>query len=119
MSFIHRPEDQTIILILHVPFVEAEQLLPLYEFFSANISVVPDVGQADLIAIGDTETFQTLTSSDLASCRRLGQTFFLRGPFCSQNKPRPRLSQVTFPRHCYTNQGQLQVQDIRHTGKDF
>jgi len=87
VSFIHRPEQQTIILILHVPFVDAQQLLPLYEFvslpihfnFSANISVVPDVGQADLIAIGDTETFQTLSSSDLAGCRRLGQTFFCTG----------------------------------------
>ncbi len=87
VSFIHRPEDQTIILILHVPFVEAEQLLPLNEFvslpihfnFSANISVMPDVGRADLIAIGDTETFQTLSSSDLVGCRRLGQTFFCEG----------------------------------------
>ncbi len=48
VSFIHRPEEQTIILILHVPFVEADQLLTLYEFvslpihfnFSANISKV-------------------------------------------------------------------------------
>ena len=40
---------------------------------------MPDVGQADLIAIGDTETFQTLSSSDLAGCRRLGQTFFCEG----------------------------------------
>jgi hypothetical protein len=87
VSFIHRPEEQTIILILHVSFVEAQKLLPLYEFvslpihfnFSANISVVPDVGRADLIAIGDTETFQTLSSSDLAGCRRLGQTFFCSG----------------------------------------
>ncbi len=87
VSFIHGPEDYTIILVLHVPFVEAEHLLPLYEFvslpihfnFSANISVVPDVGRADLIAIGDTKTFQTLSSSDLAGCRRLGQTFFCSG----------------------------------------
>ena len=51
VSFIHRPEEQTIILILHVPFVEADHLLTLYEFvslpihfnFSANISVVPEV----------------------------------------------------------------------------
>jgi hypothetical protein len=87
VSFIHQPEDYTIILILHVPFVEAEHLLPLYEFvslpihfnFSANISVVPDVGRADLIAIRDTETFQTLSSSDLAGCQRLGQKFFCEG----------------------------------------
>ncbi len=28
-SFIHCPEEQTVIFILHVPFVEAENLLPL------------------------------------------------------------------------------------------
>jgi len=86
-SFIHRPEEQTVILILHVPFVEAENLLPLYEFislpiyfnFSSNVSVIPDVGKSDLIAIGNTEAFQTLSTSDLANCKRLGQTFFCEG----------------------------------------
>ena len=86
-SFIHRPEESTVILILHVPFVEAENLLPLYEFislpiyfnFSSNVSVVPDVGKQDLIAIGNTEAFQTLSSSDLANCKRLGKTFFCEG----------------------------------------
>ena len=87
VSFIHRPEEQNIILILHVPFVEADQLLTLYEFvslpihfnFSSNISVVPEVGRNDLIAIGDTNSFQTLSSSDLAACKRLGRTFFCEG----------------------------------------
>jgi len=86
-SFIHRPEESTVILILHVPFVEAENLLPLYEFislpiyfnFSSNVSVVPDVGKQDLIAIGNTEAFQTLSSSDLANCKRMGKTFFCEG----------------------------------------
>jgi hypothetical protein len=95
VSLIHRPEEQNIILILHVPFVEAEQLLPLYEFvslpihfnFSANISVVPDVGRTDLIAIGDTETFKTLSSSNLAGCRRLGQTFFCEGSSVLKTNP--------------------------------
>ena len=49
--------------------------LPIHFHFSANISVGPDVGRANLIAIGDTETFKTLSSSDLAGFRRLGQTF--------------------------------------------
>ena len=86
-SFIHRPEEATIILILHVPFVETENLLPLYEFislpiyfnFSSNVSVIPDVGKQDLIAIGNTEAFQTLSSSDLANCKRMGKTFFCEG----------------------------------------
>jgi hypothetical protein len=49
-----------VILILHVVFVEAENLLPLYEFISlpiyfnflSNVSAIPDVGKSDLIAIG-------------------------------------------------------------------
>jgi hypothetical protein len=64
-SFIHLPEEQTVILILHVPFVETENLLPLYEFislpiyfnFSSNVSVIPDIGKSDLIAIGNTKAF--------------------------------------------------------------
>jgi hypothetical protein len=87
VSFIHRPEDKTVILILHVPFVETENLLPLFEFislpiyfnFTANVSVIPDVGKADLIAIGNTEAFQTLSTSDLANCKHLGNTFFCDG----------------------------------------
>jgi hypothetical protein len=86
-SFIHRPEEHTVILILHVPYVETENLLPLYEFislpiyfnFSSNVSVIPDIGKQDLIAIGNTEAFQTLSSSDLANCKRLGKTFFCEG----------------------------------------
>jgi len=46
-----------------------------FPFFSANISIGPDVGRANLIAIGDTETCKSLSSSDLAGCRRLDQTF--------------------------------------------
>jgi len=84
VSFIYRFEEQTVIIILHVLFVKTEHLLPLYKFvslpihfnFSANISVTYDISQADLIAIGDTEIFQTLLSSDLASCKHPGSTFF-------------------------------------------
>jgi hypothetical protein len=86
-SFIHQPEEQTVILILHIPFVEAENFLPLYKFislpiyfnFSSNVSVIPDVRKTDLIAIGNTYAFQTHSTSDLANCKRLGQTFFCEG----------------------------------------
>ncbi len=44
--------------------------------FSSNISVIPDVGKSDLITFGNTEAFQTLSTSDLANCKRLGKTFF-------------------------------------------
>jgi hypothetical protein len=67
--------------------METENLLPLYEFislpiyfnFSSNVSVTPDVGKQDLIAIDNTEAFQTLSSSDLANCKHLGKTFFCEG----------------------------------------
>ncbi len=76
-----------VILILHIRFVKTENLLPLYEFislpiyfnFSSNVSVIQDVGKSDLIAIGNTEAFQTLSTSDLANCKCLGQTFFCKG----------------------------------------
>ncbi len=56
VSFIHRPKEQTVILLLHVPFVETENLLPLFEFislpiyfnFSSNVSVIPDVKRISL-----------------------------------------------------------------------
>jgi hypothetical protein len=71
-------------LILHLPLAEVENLLPLCEFislpiyfnFSSNVSVIPNVGKSDLIAIGDTEAFQILSTLDLANCKHLGQTFF-------------------------------------------
>ncbi len=86
VSFIHHLEEQTVILILHVPFVEAKNLLSLYKFvslsvhfnFSENISVIPEVGWADLITIGDTNSFQTLSSLDLTNCKQLGLTFSAR-----------------------------------------
>jgi hypothetical protein len=78
-SFIHCQEEHTVILILHVPYVETENLLPLYFNFSSNVSIIPDIGKQDLIAIGNTEAFQTLSSSDLANCKHLGKTFFCDG----------------------------------------
>jgi hypothetical protein len=80
-------EEHTVILILHVLYVETENLLPLYEFisvpiyfnFSSNVSVIPDVGKQDLITFSNTEAFQTLSSSDLANCKCLGKTFFCEG----------------------------------------
>ncbi len=44
--------------------------LPIYFNFSLNVSAIPDVGKTDLIAIGNTEAFQSLSTSDLANCKR-------------------------------------------------
>ncbi len=37
VSFIHRQEKETVIIILHVPFIKADNLLLLYEFIPLPI----------------------------------------------------------------------------------
>jgi hypothetical protein len=62
-------------LILHVPMVSNSNLLNLYKFlllpihfnFATNISITPDVGPTNLLAIGHSQSFQTISSSDLHS----------------------------------------------------
>jgi hypothetical protein len=74
-------------LILHVPMVANSNLLDLYEFlplpihfdFTANISITPDVGQTNLLAIGHSQSFQAISSTDLYACLHLGDTFFCKG----------------------------------------
>ncbi len=59
-------------------------LLNLYEFlplpihfnFASNISITPDVGQTNLLAIGHFQSFQAISSADLHACLHLGDTFF-------------------------------------------
>jgi hypothetical protein len=57
-SYVYKPEDNTFVLVLHVPLVAPHNLMPLYEFillpvhfnFSSNISVTPEVGADNMIA---------------------------------------------------------------------
>jgi hypothetical protein len=74
-------------LIVHIPLVSNYNLLELYEFlplpihfnFSSNVSITSDIGQNNLLAIGHSKSFQTISSSDLHSCLHLGDTFFCKG----------------------------------------
>jgi hypothetical protein len=74
-------------LIIHIPLVSNANLLELYKFlllpihfnFSANVSITPDIGLNNLLAIGHSESFQTISSTDLHSCLHLGDTFFCKG----------------------------------------
>jgi hypothetical protein len=67
--------------------VANSNLLNLYEFlplpihfdFAANISITPDVGQTNLLAIGHSQSFQAISSTDLHACLHLGDTFFCKG----------------------------------------
>jgi hypothetical protein len=50
-SYVYKPEDNTFVLVIHVPLVARHNLMPLYEFipvpvhfnFSSNVSVTPEV----------------------------------------------------------------------------
>jgi len=74
-------------LILHIPIVANSNLLDLYEFlplpihfnFASNISITPDVGQTNLLAIVHSQSFQAISSADLPTCLHLGDTFFCNG----------------------------------------
>jgi hypothetical protein len=83
----HLYDPKMLHLIVHIPLVSNENLLELYEFlpllihfnFSANVLITPDVDQNNLLAIGHSKSFQTISSTDLHSCLHLGDTFFCKG----------------------------------------
>jgi len=86
-SFLFNPSENIFTIILHIPFVQKQNMLELHEFipipvafnFTANFSMTPDVRKNNLLAIRNNQTFKTLSSTDLQSCRRLGDTFFCKG----------------------------------------
>ncbi len=61
--------------------------MPLYEFiplpvhfkFSGNVSVTPEVGTTNMIAVGHSQSYQLLSSMDLQSCNKMGETYFCKG----------------------------------------
>jgi hypothetical protein len=87
VSHLYNPKVLQFMLIIHIPLVSNANLLELYEFlplpihfnFSANISITPDVGQNNLLAIGHSKSFQTISSTNLHSCLLLRDTFFCKG----------------------------------------
>jgi len=87
VSHLYTPATNEFTLILHVPMVSNANLLNLYEFlplpihfnFTANISITPDVRPTNLLTIGHSQSFQTISSSDLHTCLHLRDTFFCKG----------------------------------------
>ncbi len=75
------------ILILQVPMVSNSNILDLFEFlplpihfnFTTNIPITPDLGMTNSLTIGYSQSFQTISSSDLQSCLHLWDTFFCNG----------------------------------------
>jgi hypothetical protein len=87
VSHFYDPKMLQFTLIVHIPLVSNANLLEIYEFlplpihfnFSANVLIPPDVGQYNLLAIGHSKSFQTISSTDLHSCLYLRDTFFCKG----------------------------------------
>jgi hypothetical protein len=59
-SYIYKPEENTFVLVLHIPLVAPHNLMPLFKFiplpvhfnFSGNVSVTPEVNNNNMIAVG-------------------------------------------------------------------
>jgi hypothetical protein len=72
--------------VLHVPLVAPHNLMPLFEFiplpvhfnFSGNVSVTPKVGN-NMIAVGHLQSYQIISSSNLQTCNKMGETYFCKG----------------------------------------
>ena len=87
LSYVYQPGNKTIALLLHIPLVKAEYLLDLNQFlpfplshnFSPNHSLTPSVGQNDILAYSELETYKIISQSDLVSCRKMGETYFCKG----------------------------------------
>ena len=87
LSYVYQPGNKTISLLLHIPFVKAEYLLnlnqylpfPLSHNLSPNHSLTPSVGQNDILAYSGFETYKVISQSDLASCHKMGETYFCKG----------------------------------------
>ncbi len=86
-SYIYKPDKKTFVLVLHVPLVTPHNLMPLFEIipllihfnFSGNVSVTPEVGATNMIAVGHSQSYQLLSSMDLQSCNKMGETYFCKG----------------------------------------
>jgi hypothetical protein len=78
---------RNLVLVLHVPLVTPHNLMPLYEFiplpiyfnFTINVTVTSEVGSNNMIAVGHSESYQLLSSSNLQNCNKLGDTYFYKG----------------------------------------
>jgi hypothetical protein len=53
--------------------------LPVYFNFTSNVTVTPEVGPNNMIAVGHSESYKLLSSSDLQDCNKLGDTYFCKG----------------------------------------
>jgi hypothetical protein len=97
----HLPKTLQFTLIMHIPLVSNANLLELYEFlplpihFNFLANVTPDVGQNNLLAIGHSKSFQTISSS--AFMHPPGRHLLLQGKESDGDKFENVLFRITLP----------------------
>jgi hypothetical protein len=108
-------------LVLYIPMVCKANLLDLYGFlqlpihfnYAMNISVTLDVGATNLLTIGHSKSFQTISSSDLHSCLHLGDTFFCKGRKMMETSLKRSCLGALYLANFGSNSIQLLVQNCR------
>jgi hypothetical protein len=86
-SNVYKPDEKMFDLVMHVPLVAPHNLMQLYEFiplpvhfnFSGNVSVTPEVGNNNMIAVGHSQSYQIISSSNLQTCNKMGETYLCKG----------------------------------------
>ena len=87
LSYVCQQNNKTIAILLYVPLVKQEYLLnlnqylpfPLTHNLSPSHSLTPSVGQNYILDYSGLDTFKIISQSDLASCHKMGETYFCKG----------------------------------------
>ena len=86
-SFLYNPENMTFSTILHIPLVQLENLLDMYQYiplplnthFSSEHSLIPSIDHRNIIAVGKGNMYKELAPTDLLSCMKMGAYHFCHG----------------------------------------
>ena len=105
-SFVYIPNNFTLNILLHVPFVNPVFLLTLHQYtpfplsldFNDNLFLLPAVGSSNIMAVGN-NSFQIVSQKELSTCPHLGDTYFCKGRNVLQTKMEETCLGAIFARH--------------------
>ena len=94
-SFLYNRENMTFSTILHIPLVQKENLLEMYQYiplplnthFSAEHTLIPSIDHRNIIAVGEGNVHKELAPTDLVSCLKIGVYHFCHGNTILQTDP--------------------------------
>jgi hypothetical protein len=126
-SDIYKPDEKTFILVLHVPLVTPHNVMPLFEFiplpayfnFNSNVTVMPEVSSNNMIAVGHSESYQLLSSSDLQNCNKTGGHPFLQREECPPKGLDQNLPRSSLPRQPHQHSNEMQIYSRRGPREDL